>query len=401
MHVKKDYSKRSSNVGTEKCYNCKGFRHFANQCLSKKYEHQTYNWTRSKGMVRITTIAHTPEANPVERYNRTLKNMCSVILYDEIIDAKLWSLIIKAYFHIRSRIYNDIIQTTSFSALEKNKTDDSKYCHQLVKSLYGLKQAARQWYLTFTEKISKLGFVKSELDSSLYILKESIDGKDTITWLLLYVDDFLLTSTSQNHLGNLENPEFVELQISRGENVLKLHQYSKIHCLINIFSSLKIVLQNNPCNENILDFVDSKPLNSSQHNHFHSPFDRLIYISKTSRMDINYAINSISSYQAAPKLTHLKLLTGVVGYLIKHPNYYIEIKKSNYRPIIEIYSDANFSTFGKSTSGILVFHKGNLIHWSSSKQDNIVISTFESEFYACIDEIKFALWIKKFFDHDV
>uniref|UniRef100_A0A0K0EVG7 Integrase catalytic domain-containing protein n=1 Tax=Strongyloides venezuelensis TaxID=75913 RepID=A0A0K0EVG7_STRVS len=40
------------------------------------------NWTRSKGIVRITTIAHTPEANPVERYIRTLKNMCGVILYD-------------------------------------------------------------------------------------------------------------------------------------------------------------------------------------------------------------------------------------------------------------------------------------------------------------------------------
>uniref|UniRef100_A0A0N5CAJ0 Retrovirus-related Pol polyprotein from transposon TNT 1-94 n=1 Tax=Strongyloides papillosus TaxID=174720 RepID=A0A0N5CAJ0_STREA len=301
--------------------------------------------------------------------------------------------------------------------IEKDKTDDSKYCLQLVKSLYGLKQAARQWYLTFTEKISELGFVESELDSSLYILKENINGKDTTTWLLLYVDDSLLTSTSQNRLveikeylmnkfiikdlGNLENSEFVGLQISRGENVLKLHQYAKIHCLINEFSSLNILPQNNPCNENILDFADSKPLNPSQHNQFRSLLGRLLYISRISRMDINYVINSISSYQAAPKLAHLKLLTGVIGYLTKHPNYYIEFKKNDYRSVIEIYSDANFSTSGKSTSGILVFHKGNLIHWSSSKQDNIAISTFESEFYACIDAIKFALWIKKFFDYDV
>uniref|UniRef100_A0A0K0FJL9 PORR domain-containing protein n=1 Tax=Strongyloides venezuelensis TaxID=75913 RepID=A0A0K0FJL9_STRVS len=58
---------------------------------------------------------------------------------------------------------------------------------------------------------------------------------------------------------------------------------------------------------------------------------------------------------AAPKLAHLKLLIGVIGYLIKHPNCYIEFKKSNYRSVIEIYSNANFSTSGKSTSGILKF----------------------------------------------
>uniref|UniRef100_A0A0K0EWN9 Uncharacterized protein n=1 Tax=Strongyloides venezuelensis TaxID=75913 RepID=A0A0K0EWN9_STRVS len=135
-------------------------------------------------------------------------------------------------------------------------------------------------------------------------------------------------------MGNLENSEFVGLQISRGENVLKLHQYSKIHCLINEFSSLNIVPQNNSCNGNILDFADSKSLNSSQHSHFHSLLDRLLYIT-------------------APKLAHLKLLIGVIGYLIKHPNYYIDFKRNDYRFVIEIYSDANFSTSEKFTSGIL------------------------------------------------
>uniref|UniRef100_A0A0K0EVG6 THOC2_N domain-containing protein n=1 Tax=Strongyloides venezuelensis TaxID=75913 RepID=A0A0K0EVG6_STRVS len=56
---------------------------------------------------------------------------------------------------------------------------------------------------------------------------------------------------------------------------------------------------------------------------------------------------------ATPKLAHLKLLTGVIGYLIKHPNYYVEFKKNNYRSVIEIYSDANFSTSEKSISDIL------------------------------------------------
>uniref|UniRef100_A0A0K0FJM0 Integrase catalytic domain-containing protein n=1 Tax=Strongyloides venezuelensis TaxID=75913 RepID=A0A0K0FJM0_STRVS len=214
MYVKKDYSKRLSNVGTEKCYNCRGFRHFANQRLSKKYEHRTQyvddydsdvkennadkyfgeftivdncscilkstfckecqkrfshdlensrwfqgtvkfihsdnglkfcnkniiNWAKSKGIVRTTTIAHTPEANPVERYNRTLNNT--------------------------SRIYNDIIQTTSFSAL--GIKNDVQYLRILSSLIFIIKPTNRD--LAYKSDIGSLVDLKdaNTLNKSLF-----------------------------------------------------------------------------------------------------------------------------------------------------------------------------------------------------------------------------------------
>jgi hypothetical protein len=67
---------------------------------------------------------------------------------------------------------------------------------RLKKSIYGLKQASRQWYLKFNEVIKKFGFVKNQVDNCIYIkIKRSIFIK-----LVLYVDDILLASSNKNLL---------------------------------------------------------------------------------------------------------------------------------------------------------------------------------------------------------
>jgi hypothetical protein len=63
---------------------------------------------------------------------------------------------------------------------------------QLKKSLYGLKQAPRAWYSRFTSFLLSLGFAKAKSDTSLLVFRR---GSDTV-YLLLYVDDIILTASS-------------------------------------------------------------------------------------------------------------------------------------------------------------------------------------------------------------
>jgi hypothetical protein len=58
--------------------------------------------------------------------------------------------------------------------------------------MYGLKQAPRAWYSRFATFLLTLGLVESEADTSLFVLR---CGSDT-TYLLLYVDDIVLTNSS-------------------------------------------------------------------------------------------------------------------------------------------------------------------------------------------------------------
>lgn len=62
----------------------------------------------------------------------------------------------------------------------------------LNKSLYGLKQASRAWYIRFATYITSLGFVDVKSDTSLFVFR---CGSDTV-YLLLYVDDIALTASS-------------------------------------------------------------------------------------------------------------------------------------------------------------------------------------------------------------
>jgi hypothetical protein len=64
-------------------------------------------------------------------------------------------------------------------------------CH-LRKSLYGLKQAPRAWYSQFASYLTTLGFIEAKSDTSLFIFRR---GSDTV-YLLLYVDDIILTASS-------------------------------------------------------------------------------------------------------------------------------------------------------------------------------------------------------------
>jgi len=67
---------------------------------------------------------------------------------------------------------------------------------RLNRSLYGLKQAPRAWHSRFARHITSLGFVEAKADTSLFIYRH---GANT-AFLLLYVDDIVLTASSPSFL---------------------------------------------------------------------------------------------------------------------------------------------------------------------------------------------------------
>ncbi len=74
---------------------------------------------------------------------------------------------------------------------------------KLKKSIYGLKQASRQWYLKFYEILITFGLKENLVDQCIYL---KISGSK-ICIIVLYVDDMLLAS---NNMGMIfETKQFL------------------------------------------------------------------------------------------------------------------------------------------------------------------------------------------------
>lgn len=72
---------------------------------------------------------------------------------------------------------------------------------KLKKSLYGHKQAPRQWFAKLSTALKEYGFCQSKTNYSLF----TISTESAFVDVLVYVDDIFLTGNDSQLLARLKN----------------------------------------------------------------------------------------------------------------------------------------------------------------------------------------------------
>jgi len=286
---------------------------------------------------------------------------------------------------------------------------------KLNKSIYGLKQASRQWYLKFNDTITSFGFKENTVDRCIYL---KVSGSKFL-FLILYVDDILLASSD---LGLLhETKEFLSKNFqmkdmgeatyvigiaifrdrSRGLLGLSQKQYSERvlerfgmeNCSVSVAplqKGDKFSLMQCPQNEWERKQMERIP--------YASAVGSLMYAQTCTRPDISFVVGILGRYQSNPGMDHWKATKKVMRYLQGTKDYMLTFKRSDHLEVIG-YSDSDFAgcvDSRKSTFGYLFLLAGGAISWKSAKQTIIASSTMEAEFVACFEATIHGLWLRNF-----
>ena len=175
---------------------------------------------------------------------------------------------------------------------------------KLNKSLYGLKQASRQWYAKLAEALYTKGYTHSLNDYSLFHKKSA----DSTIFVAVYVDDVILTGTSVAEIEELKIFLHDKFKI---KDLGKLHYFLGMEVLYKedglIISQRKFVLDllktyNVSSLSNCTSPLDpAVKLHAKEGSQLSDPafyrklIGKLNFLTKT-RMDISYRVQHLSQF---------------------------------------------------------------------------------------------------------
>ncbi|GJU83107.1 ribonuclease H-like domain-containing protein [Tanacetum coccineum] len=226
---------------------------------------------------------------------------------------------------------------------------DSCFPHhvcQLQHSLYGLKQTHRAWFQRFASYALRVGFSSSRCDSSLFIYQHGSE----VAYLLIYVDDIVLTASSTDLLSRI---------------ISSLHKEFDMTDLgaLNYFLGISVT-------RNSIDMFLSQK---------------------------KYAFKLLKRAHMAncnptwtPADTESKL--GSDGDPISDPTLYRSLAGS-----LVAYTDADWAgcpTTRRSTSGYCVFLGDNPLSWSAKRQHTLYRSSAEAEYRGVANVVAETAWLR-------
>ena len=280
------------------------------------------------------------------------------------------------------------------------------YVCKLHKSLYGPKQAPRAWFERFTSHLLHLGFTTSMVDKSLFIFHSS----GTIIYLLLYVDDIIVTGNNSSKISSLItalNQVFelkdlgplsylLGIQIFHTKYGITLTQSKYASDVLHRFNMANSKLVKTPCCPSSR-LVLYSGVALSDPTAYKSMVGALQYLTFT-RPDLAFNVHQLCQFMSKPTFVHLEVAKRVLRYIRGTLHHGICLSPGPL--ILTAFSDADWAgdpTDRRSTTGLLVFLGPNPISWSAKKQNTMSRSSTEAEYRALAISAAELSWLRILF----
>ena len=307
---------------------------------------------------------------------------------------------------------------------------------KVLKSLYGLKQAARVWFLLLKKTLEKMGFASPRTDESVMV------NEKTRIVVVFHVDDLLIAGKDLKTIeafkkeisSYFEMKDLGEARTVVGVRILhhpngdiSIDQTSYAREIVNEFLYDSTKLYTTPMDPKAASDLVTNPGKLCAHEErakYLRLLGKLMWMCNT-RPDIAFAVNKLASFSSeiACSTNHWKALLRVLSYVSGTLEYGIiyrhgdkltppEVARTEYYTVdhgLEIhsgtasvkdaqtFSDADYATDPrdrKSVTGRISLVSGGAVTWASTKQKSVAKSTTQAEYVGLSDAAREALWLR-------
>jgi hypothetical protein len=297
----------------------------------------------------------------------------------------------------------------------KNEPDK---CLQLGKTVYGLVQAARQWWKKLVTILRKIGFEGGYSDPCLMTRRYALG----IIFIALYVDDCLCVghttaikdTIEQLKVNGLEVTvedkltDYLSCEINFSKNKKKAW-LGQPHLLLNLEKKFgktveKLQVYQTPGTPGagiLRPETEEEKTSDEEQSEYRTGVEMLLCLVKHSRPDIANAVRELSKSVDGATCASLKEMRRIIKFVLdtKEWGLKIEPKPEGQDWYIVVFCDSDYAGDKEkriSVTGFIVYLLGVPISWKSKAQRSVTLSSSEAEFVAlskAAKEIKFVVQV--------
>eukprot|EP00794_Sanderia_malayensis_P011707 gene11707-biopygen9383 len=361
---------------------------------------------------RLVAQGYTEEAGedydeifaPVAKYN----SIRSVLAIANKFDMDIHQMDVKTAF-LNGYLTNDIYMK------QPEGYEDEERPHlvcKLQKSLYGLKQSARCWNITFDKYLKESGYVQNPADPCVYCKSDIKNGMKQLVIVAVYVDDMIIASNNggllsaekvelkkrfeMDDLGEINYCLGMSIKRDRRNRVLTINQNMYLKNVLKRFQMQDCKPISTPMDPNAKFMKLTNDDEAADKREYQAMIGSLTYASIATRPDLSDAVGILSQFMSNPGQQHVKGVKRVLRYIQGTLDYGLRFEDGEFK--LQGYSDADWAgdiNTRKSTSGY-VFRLGKAtISWKSKRQPVVALSSTEAEYVALCAATQEAIWLRR------
>ena len=286
---------------------------------------------------------------------------------------------------------------------------DSRYPNKvcrLKKSLYGLKQAGREWNKKLNDTMQKLDFRRCNGDTCVYTRCKGA----AFCIVGIYVDDMIIAASCYEDLKAVKSQissvfdivdkgelsYYLGIQVERSSRKIEIHQQKYIDELCKKFNLIECKPRYTPLDPGMkLAKGGCNPKEREDPTKYQSLIGALLYIAISTRPDIMYSVCKLSQFNVEPYTEHLVAAKHLLRYLKSTSGARLTYNKTCTN--LTGYVDADWAgniDDRRSYTGFVFLMGGGAVSWESKKQSSVALSSTEAEYMALSQASKEASYLR-------